>query len=264
MDNSPTSETRVDEVAQHYRAPARAASVSWWLFYVGAALSLATPFASLMSNKLLAQGVVVAFLVATLAHFVVDQAQRFYWLPRAQRERRRSLLSDAFGAVLTHDRTNLYHNNEVDPSVRRLGANTLENAFFSKSIAQDMLKRARAVSAVYAALWLVVFAVRHDSLDTLTGATQIVFSGNIIAGWLNLEVLRSRFERTFDDLHAHFRAAQQTRSANEIAEVIDAVIAYEAAKAAAGVLLDSATFNRLNTELSSRWARIRSDVGIDG
>jgi len=51
--------------------------------------------------------------------------------------------------------------------------------------------------------------------------------------------------------------------ASSIAEILDVAIAYESAKAAAGVLLDENTFQKMNETLTNRWNRMRLNLGIE-
>jgi hypothetical protein len=184
-------------------------------------------------------------------------------VPKAERIRRKQLLSDAFNTHLTHDRTSLYYNNEYSPSVQRLGANTMENSLFSKEIAYKMLVRKRWIVGFYLVAWLFAFALRHSSLELITWITQLVFSGEIIAGWLKLECLCFRHERTYEQLHAHFLNGIGGDHPRAIANVLDAFVEYESAKASAGALLSSKIFNKLNPELTKKWEQIRNDLRMN-
>lgn len=254
---------RLDEVARHYAAPRRVGRFVQWLFYGGALLSLALPHVGAFGSRLLAQTLVIAFVVVALTYFVLSQGQRYYWLPRAERQRTRALLSNGLGVSLSHDRTRLYYNNSYNPSVQRLGANVMENALFGKAVAAEMLRRARVQIGAYLILWIIAFAIRHNDLALMVWVTQFVFSAGIAARWLSLEVLHARFERCFDELHAVFCADPRAEGAHNVASILEAVVSYEAAKSAGGVLLNEEDFARINREQSQRWDRIRKDLKMD-
>ncbi len=177
--------------------------------------------------------------------------------------RRKQVLSDAFGTPLTHDKTSLYYNNEYSPSVQRLGANTMENAFFSKEITARMLWKNRFITGGYLVTWLLAFALRHNNLEGLTWITQLVFSAEIVALWLNLEVLRFRYEHVYDQLHAHFLHEIGEDSHRAIATVLASFVDYESAKSSAGILLSTKVFNKLNPSLSEKWKQIRRDLKMN-
>jgi len=250
---------RVDEVSEQYEPAIKAEFVGKCLFWVVAALSLYVPYSSTLdasTRNVLQAG----FIVLTAILFAVSQLSRFYLVPKAERIRRQQMLSNAFGASLTHEKTALYYNNEYTPSIKRLGANTMENSLFSKEVAAKMLCKSRLIIGGYLICWLFAFALRHNNLELLTGITQIVFSGEILVQWLNLEVLRFRHERTYEQLHAHFLHEIGGESPRAVATILDAFVTYEAAKSSAGLLLSTEVFNKLNPALTVKWEQIRTDL----
>ncbi|MAP34710.1 MAG: hypothetical protein CME75_02740 [Halomonas sp.] len=253
---------RVDEVSRYYRSAARIESVIAGLFWVNALLSL-TILLSLDIPALWQQLLPILFILTVLIQFVASQVNRFYLIPRAEQLRRKQMLSDSFGAPLSHDKTALYYNNGYAPSIKRLGANTMENAFFSSEVAGKMLINKRALVLLYIACWILVFSFRDTDLDIMMWITQIVFSGEIIAQWFSLEALRSRQERTYERLHTYFLHKIGSDSAKEIATILDAFVAYETAKSSSSCLLSSKLFHKLNPSLTKKWEQIRKDLGMD-
>lgn len=253
---------RIDEVNRHYKTPRRVAKILRCLFWCIAGLSLLQIFPSVVP-QLITTFISIAFVLLTLIFFSLSQAQRYYWLARAESERRRALLTDALGVPLSHEVTQLYYNNSYEPSLRRLGANLLENSFFSSEVTKSMLGGCRLQSGLYLSLWVIFFALRYSDYQLLIVVTQIVFSAEIIASWINLEILHRRYESCFEKLKALFRLNDGLSGASSIAEILDVAITYESAKAAAGVLLDENTFQKMNETLTNRWNRMRLNLGIE-
>ena len=252
---------RIDEVSQYYNPAAKIGFVCFILFWVNTFLSFCMLFSSVFESSV--QNILQAlFIVSVIIHFVISQINRFYLVPRAERMRRKQMVSDAFGITLSHDKTSLYYNNEYSPSVKRLGANTMENALFSKEVAASMLCPKRIVTGGYIAVWILAFALRHNNINVLLWITQAVFSGEIIVQWLNLEVLRFRHERTYEKLHAHFLHEIGENSQRAIATILDAFVAYESAKSSAGYLLSTKVFNKLNPKLTATWNQIRHELNM--
>ncbi|MDY0281202.1 MAG: hypothetical protein RBR35_11650 [Salinivirgaceae bacterium] len=230
------------------------------LFWVIAVTSLSMPYAQTILSPANQSALRSCFVVLVLIHFVLSLLSRLYLVPQAERMRRKQLLSDAFDTRLTHERTSLYYNNEYSPSVERLGASVMENAMFGKETAARMLARKRKIIGLYLTVWFLAFALRHNNLELITWITQLVFSGEIVAGWLKLECLRFRHERTYEQLHSHFLHGIGVDQPRGIANVLDAFAAYESAKASAGALLSTKIFNQLNDGLTSKWEQIRIDL----
>jgi membrane-bound metal-dependent hydrolase YbcI (DUF457 family) len=254
---------RFDNVDRYYKPVKRIALGTTCLFWIIAALSLIMPYSTLFGNSGSRIVFQVVFIILVLGHFTLSQVFRLYFFPRAENARRKHLLSDAFGISLSHDRTHLYYNNSCTPSLRRLGADTFENVYFSKEITHAMLGKDRIIMAVYLLAWLLAFTLRHNDISVLTWITQVVFSGQIIARWMNLEVLHCRHERVYDRLHDHFLHEIGDNSAKAIANILDAFTLYESAKLSAGIVLSTKHFNRLNPSLSESWNRIRKELNID-
>ncbi|MBE9053180.1 hypothetical protein IQ243_22695 [Nostocales cyanobacterium LEGE 11386] len=257
-----TGNQRVDEVSQYYAPIKKLGTINVVLFWSNAALSLAMPYSVSIIGKAGTDILQVIFLVLVLAYFSISQVSSLYLVPRAELMRRKQLLSDSFGVPLSDDHTSLYYNNSFSPSLQRLGANTMENALFSKEIASTMLGRKRVIIFGYLIAWLFAFSLRHDNLELLAWITQLVFSGEILAEWLKLEILRFRYERTYDELYSHFLHKLGQDSPHATANVLNAFVNYEAAKSTAGILLSTDDFEKLNPILSKRWKQICQELDM--
>ncbi|MCP5487627.1 MAG: hypothetical protein H7A43_03175 [Verrucomicrobia bacterium] len=251
---------RTDEVSIYYNAARRITHASSVLFWIIAVVSLAIPYVATLSDESYEEILIATFLCITLVYFSLQQVCRFYLVPRAERVRRQQLLSDALGTRLTHERTKNYYNNDYPPSIRRLGADVFENSLFSKEIASRMLVSKRWIIGAYLLLWLFAFSLRHHNLELLTWITQLVFSGEIIAGWLTLECLRFRQEKVFDQLHQHFLHDIDPDDPRAVANILDSFASYEGAKSSAGALLSTKIFDKVNESLTAEWIRIRTDL----
>lgn len=204
----------------------------------------------------------VAFIVMSVAYFVLGQMQRLYFFPRAEDARRRHLLSDSFGGLLSHEQTVHYYNNDQTSPFRRLVASSMESAFFTRAIVQEMLILKRATTLGYLALYLVAVTYRPTELGLLGVAAQVLFSEELIARWLRMEWLRMRTEQAFDNLNRLLAANRPfTRPAAQ-SEAIELFGYYETTKSTAATLLSSTLFHKRNERLSAEWAVIRSRLGI--
>lgn len=258
---SAPTQSRVDEVSRYYDPAVKIELTGKYLFALIAIISLLMPYANKLDAS--AQNYLQAVFISIVAvYFTLAQIPRFYLVPRAERMRRKQLLSNSFGTALSLDMTSLYYNNAYSPSLIRLGANVMENSFFSKEVSGKMLIKSRFVTGAYAIAWLIAITLKHNNLEVLISITQLVFSAEIIAQWMNLEFLHFRYERIFEQLHAHFLHEIGEESHRAVATIIDAFVEYEAAKSSAGLLLSSKIFFKLNPMLTARWDQIRKDLKI--
>lgn len=260
---SENSQNRVDEVSCYYETVNRIGKWSGYLFWLIAILSLGIPYIIPECNATVTSSIQPIFICLVLLHFGLAQISRFYLLPRAERKRRQQLLSDSFGAPLSHDRTVDYYNNDYAPNMVRLGANTMENAFFSKQIAATMLPSKRLITFVYMILWVFLFALPDCKPETLMWITQLVFSTEVFIQWLTLELLRRAYKGTYDELHSLFLNDINGESPKAIATILDSFTSYEAAKHSAGFLLSSKVFFKENPKLTEKWNQIRTDLKME-
>lgn len=257
-------DTRVDEVSKAYEPARRADASAGYIFWIIAILSFLVLFPDWFTQWPLVLPILkIAFTVLSVLLFGLFLASKVYLLPKAERQRRKQLLANAFDVPLSSKTTELYYNNSFSPSHQRLAANVMENAFFGYQIAESMLFWVRIKTALYFLAWIAVASARHKEMDVVLWATQFVFSADVLAYWFSLEFLRFRHEAMYEELYNHFlHKHHEDTEAKSTAATLDAFAAYESSKAVAGILLNSSTFSRLNSSLSKEWKKILDKLGI--
>lgn len=254
--------TRVDDLEYRYRSAERLGQFSWTLFIIGGLLSLATVYSDLIPSSKLAEWVAIVFTLVVISQFAISQFNSRFVVPSAEAARRKQLLSDALGVPLSSETTVAYYNNEFPPSIDRLAASVLENSFFGKNILAEMAKWQRIRIGVYALIWLAGLMSRDSDLAVISILTQLLFSGEILARWIDVERLRHGVSEVYDRLHAYFLSRNGDSRPAGTAVILDAFATYESAKSAAAVQQSSTVFSRMNPELSRKWDDIRSQLGI--
>ncbi len=246
--------TRIDPVDRYFKSVQVGDTCSNVLFWAAAVLSFAVLLVEKEPHPVLYQVVEIAFAVAVIALFILGMTQRLYWMPRAEDQRRLGFLSNSFDTALTHEKTEGYYNNaETDP-LKRLGLSLMENSFFTRSVALEMLKGERIFVSIYLVLFLVAVLIRNTDLAVIAVAAQAVFSEQLISRWLRLEWLSARCGNIYARLYDLFQTLPAARIRN--ARILDALTAYETSKANAGIALSSRAFFKLNPQLSAEWNTI--------
>jgi hypothetical protein len=255
------AKTRIDEVSTHYRAACIADTIGGWLYWICAATSLLLLFPSYFSPTALSV-LQIAFIAFTILLFFLFLVSKLWLIPFAEGIRRKQLLTDAYGVLLTSEMTQAYYNNGFPPSHKRLAANVMENSFFGRETSSAMLPKVRTQTFGYLAIWFVVLAYRKTPMETVMWISQAVFSVDIIAYWLSLEVLKARHAVVYQKLYDLFLNNGNAKDAKLAPAILDAFATYESTKANAGVLLDSKVFFRVNDRVSQEWNRVKECVGI--
>ena len=161
-----TNQARTDEVEIYYDTAKkldRGIKVFFWLSVV---FSIGVAFPNNFQREV-HEFIKVMFVVLVVTHFICNLLLTLYYLPFAEKKRRRQLLSNAFDTPITQESTSLYYNNEFSPSIAKLGANVMENALFSKSITEKMLPRKRLINIFYVLIWLFIVLSRQTNLEVI-------------------------------------------------------------------------------------------------
>lgn len=254
-------QTKVDPIREKYFRPLEIAE-KWSdrLFYLTAILSIAALLIEETTHPSLNAGIQIIFVVAVIIAFVLGQAIRLHLIPRSQDRRIQDFLSTAYNVPLSHEQTTAYYNNDQADSLKKIGAQVLENSLFSKEIAREMVKISRLQTAIYVTVWVIAVLNRNSSLAFGAAVAQAVFSEQILSRWFRLEWLRSRFEKTYNDLYRLFQT--QPAADKFSAMALESFTTYETAKAIGGITLSAKIFERLNPKLSQEWEQIKRTLGI--
>ena len=245
---------------RYYDAVELADRVSDWLFYAGAALSIISLLVEKQVHPIVYDWVLIFFAVVVLALFSISLVSRLYLTPRAEDKRRQDFFSNACGVSLNHEKTDGYYNNDFAEPIKRMAAQILENSHFSKAIALRMARVERIKVIMYAIIWLVCVLNRQTDLGIVVAASQAVFSEQVVSKWLRLEWLRTRFEKTYDDVYRLFQS--KPAAAKFYAMTLESLGMYETAKANGAITLSSKLFHQFNAELSAEWDRIQVELKI--
>lgn len=239
---------------------ARAESVSDLLFYTSCLLSIASVFLTKESPYGLYNIVMISFAVCVVITFILGNAIRMYFSPRAEDNRRKDFFSHAMDVSLTHEKTDGYYNNDIKKPYRRMAAMVLENSLFSKTIILRMLSHERFKVILVLVIWLIVIIYRDSDYGIILATSQAVFSEQVIARWWRLEWLHSRFEKTYDRIFDLFRTKSNAKEFD--ATVLDITSFYETSKSNASISLSSKIFESINPATSKEWEQIKNTLKI--
>ncbi len=203
---------------------------------------------------------VILFVIFVSGNLIATLSLRFYLIPTAEQKRRKQLLSNAFNVSLTSEETRHYYNNAFTDPLKRLGANVMENSFFSKSICLEMAKFERMRTGLYVLIWLIAVLYRSTDLELIGLITQTVFSLEVAGRLISIEFLRSKNETIYDTLYNEFFHKVDLSTPKGMASILDAFVTYETAKAIAGIMLSRKIFYRLNKSLSEEWEAVKEKL----
>lgn len=256
MDNN-----KIDPIRAKYYAPIENLEIATeWLFWVAGALSLAAVAIDPNTWPTLFLCVQVSFVVSVVALFLMGLWQRLTLSPMAEHQRRLDFLSKAFEVGLAPEPTTNYYTAQETHPHRRMAAQLLENAIYSKNTAAYMLFRAHFTAGGYIACWLAIVLWRRTDIGLIVASAQVLFSEQVISRWFRLVWIHSRFQRVFEDTSAFLQANHPAAMRN--ASIISLFAYYECAKATATILLSQRAFDSTKHESKKEWLSVCEQLSV--
>jgi hypothetical protein len=261
---------RSDPLEKDYRPVERCHKVLSILFWVIAGLTIFNIYQKNIIppnfQELSINISTASYIVLVMFFNIIFLLNRFYYTPRAESKRRQELLSNAFDIRLTTERTNLYYNNPLSPSVTRLGLNVFENTHYGKTICGKMAEHERVRVVLFFAVWTCSAVWRHTDLQLLGFLFQVIFSTQVALRCFSIEITRAKFESLFNQLHTLFLDSDSGKRNDTffIVNILAIFAEYESAKAAAMFKQSSKLFKENNDRLSAEWATIKKELNLVG
>lgn len=246
--------SRRDEISKYYDFSNIAGTISTWTFWINILLSIIVLFFQahpIIFSFLMKIIIVLSFICPIIT--VVDDS---FWWYKAESNRRKSCIKDAFGVDTIAENVEEYYNNSSSPSFKKYVLNTFENTFFSKNIAQKMLIPSFTRSLLcFVVFILICILVKND--DVILIISQTVFSASCICGTLSLFVYKNRLETLYNDFY-HALITIGINQAKEKVLLLSNIVEYESIKAHYKIRLSTKVFKKNNSSLSIKWSNIES------
>ncbi|KZD43496.1 hypothetical protein COE92_16335 [Bacillus wiedmannii] len=251
---------RIDSLDRYYNKVNTFKSVSTLLFWLNALLSLGIFFVDKM--EMFKDILTTVFIIMTVLYFVIDNYLSVFLIPNVEEKRRTHLLSNSFGIQLDNETTNEYYNNNLEPSIMRLGANILENSLFAKKVTSEMVKGERIIILLYVLIWIGCLSMRNNDLELISIISQTLFASTLIPSYVRLEILCLQNQKIHDELYRVFLLQKNTPQKKIIPLVLDAFVKYESAKAYSGVKQSTKVFRKINPDVTREWENIKQNLKI--
>lgn len=195
--------------------------------------------------------------ILAIAYFVSDMVCN-YLFQAAEAKKRNDFFDNSLQTYLSEENSEGYFSNDhLSPGIKKMGVNCFENAFFSKSVANKMLKPILIKSALVLILFLcVALFTNHELLNFFL---QLVLPFTIIQQTIRFIIYTHRLEAIVNKFQYIFSS---TTDGQQTQLIIHNMTSYESNQAWACIKLDSKLFDKMNDALSEKWERIKHKYGI--
>lgn len=197
--------------------------------------------------------VIIAFLYMAISVF--DDGILWY---RAERERRKNGIQEAFGVSLSEYSTEGYYNNDIKDTELSYAANMFESCFFTKEIGKRMLLSS-IVKSLISIIVLFVACRLIPNDDILLIISQTVFSATLVEETVQLLIFVYRINALFDDVYHEFVTVGITKKDQRV-WLRWFCVEYESIKAHYRIRLNENIFRKYNSSLSQKWECISSQI----
>lgn len=197
-------------------------------------------------------------IIITIGYVVFLVIGDYVFWYSASSTRRKANLDNAFSIDMTEYKTDGYYNNNCPPSITRYALNSFESIFFTKTIVCKSLVTNGVKTFVVVMIFLITCLTRVD-YEIILIITQTIFSSVFIIDFIVLLIFKFRVDVLYDSFYRDFITIG-LHSEKQVIALLGNAIEYEAIKAHYRVHLSTKTFNRLNSELSEKWALIENKI----
>lgn len=205
--------------------------------------------------------IIIVELIVSLLFAATDILDEVWFLHDAQRERRKSFLSNSLGTDLSEYKTDGYYNNNHNPSVIKMGINCFENVFFSKNLAakRALLEFCKALSCI---LLFILSCILVKDINIILVISQFIFSGILFFNAIRSLAFNIQVKQLYERFRNEF-IVSGINTDNQLIIIIDCVMEYECLKSSSHIMLSNKVFNKNNPDWSSTWLEMEKEIVVN-
>ena len=192
-------------------------------------------------------------IILTLGYIGLSNINDIYFSNLAEMERRKSLLKESFNINITLKETNKYYNNDEIPSIKKLGLNCYESAFFTKKVVDKMMFANIIIITIFILIYIILM-IQLENLEFLLVITQTLFSAEILFYFIKLCYYKFQLDKICKEFQDIFFI--RGISSNMEVLLLDATIDYECLKSYCKIATSSKIFNKYNKVWSDEWNKL--------
>ncbi len=199
----------------------------------------------------------ITLIIIHVLYIMADAINDIIFKSFAENERRKTLLSNAYGSELTDKKAIGYYNNNEKNSIKKLGINVFESTFFTKNNTNIMIKQNAVKIIIDVIIWLVIVLIMKDKNIVLC-ITQSIFSSEILIGYFKLLYFNNKANGIYNKLFTLFITNKYSNK-NE-SQLLEYSFEYECLKSSAHILLSSNNFTKNNAKWTVDWETIKNKI----
>lgn len=231
--------------------------ILWMAVLVSISILWASSYKSLCFRGVLLQILNNIGCFLSVSYFISDLVAN-YLFQLAEAKRREDFFDNSLNIQLSEENSENYFSNEnLNHGITKLGVNSFENVFFSKSISRKMLAPMMVKMAFV--LFLFLFLALFMERTLFSTALQLALPFTIILQTIRLFLFHKRMVDIFKYYQGIFSVASEEKREYLI---IRNMTYYETVLSWACIKLDSKIFESMNEKLSGQWEELKAKYKI--
>ncbi len=243
------SNARVDEIKELYD---KSDIIRKWtnaLFIINIILSFALLFSFDYRSFVIYLSMSFNFI-----YVVITSINDMFFSNYAENERRKSLLKESFSINITLRRTNKYYNNNERPSIKKMGLNCYESAFYTKKIVDKMIV-SNAIKTILIFIIYLILMCTIDNLDVILIITQTLFSVEVIFSFVKLLYYKFQLDEINKNFEKIFFILDSDNNTKDVL-IVDTTMDYECLKSYCKISISTKIFTKYRDNWSKEWKNL--------
>lgn len=244
---------RKDEIQEFYDRCNNVTRITNWLFFANIIISfiLIFPFEH-------REIIVIIGLILTIIYVLLTNVNEIYFSNFAENERRKSLLKESFEVNTTLKDTNKYYNNDLPPSIEKLGLNCYESVFSTRKVVEKMLPKSIIEIGILTIIYIILM-LKLENMDLLLVITQTLFSSEVIFSFVKLCYYKFQLDKINKEFENIFFVVGLKNKDIDVL-ILDATMNYECLKSYCKIMISSKIFFTNNDEWTNEWKKNLSKI----
>lgn len=239
---------RKDEVQYLYDITNKISNFGNMLFLLTIIISFILLFDFKLKNVF-----IIISIALTLGYIELSNINDMYFSNLAETKRRKSLLKKSFNINTTLRETNKYYNNDEIPSIKKLGLNCYESAFFTKKVVDKMMFINSMKIAIFILIYIILM-IQLENLELLLVITQTLFSAEILFYFIKLCYYKFQLDKICKEFQDIFFILGLSNNMEFL--LLDVTMDYECLKSYCKIATSSKIFNKYNKECLDEWNKL--------
>ena len=203
---------------------------------------------------------IVIYLIVFLniAYVIISFINDIYFINVAENERRKTNISNSFKVNITSKKTNLYYNNQFEPSIKKMGVNSFESTLYTKNTLSKMILYNTLKTFLLGVMWIIII-VNVKNINIFQITTELFFSAEVLLVLIKNIYYYFETKKLYDDFYYQFITKKYNES-EDLPIILQYVLEYECLKSYCHFLLSERIFEKYKTKIKEEWTSILKEI----